>query len=71
MAEINANDLSKAQKKASQKVVKLNEALGLTYYVVRKDNLIAIKNGDSKVIRKAQFGSRTVKVKRIKLNNEQ
>ncbi|NEW80561.1 MAG: hypothetical protein GZ086_14320 [Gelidibacter sp.] len=71
MAEINANDLSKAQKKASQKVVKLNEALGLTYYVVRNDNLIAIKNGDSKVIRKAQFGSRTVKVKRIKLNNEQ
>ena len=37
MAEINANDLSKAQKKASLKVVKLNEALGLTYYVVRND----------------------------------
>ncbi|MDD3722469.1 MAG: hypothetical protein PHW92_08280 [Lutibacter sp.] len=71
MAEINANDLSKAQKKASLKVVKLNEALGLTYYVVRNDNLIAIKNGDTKVIRKAKFGSRTVKVKRIKLKNEQ
>jgi hypothetical protein len=66
MKELNLEELNKIQKKASEKAVKLNEALGLTYLVVRKDKLIQIEpNGEEKILGRPEFG--TVKVKKRKI----
>jgi len=66
MKELTLEELNKIQKKASEKAVKLNEALGLTYLVVRNGKLIQIgPDGREKILGKPEFG--TVKVKRRKI----
>jgi maleate cis-trans isomerase len=40
--ELTVEELNKLQKKASENAIKLNEAMGLSYLVVRNNNLIQI-----------------------------
>lgn len=68
--EITVKDLKKIQSKASARAIQLNKALGLPYIIVRNGMLIAVDpEGREKLLRKAVFGTRTVKQKRIKLKN--
>jgi hypothetical protein len=66
--EITVEDLNKLQKKASQNVVKLDKAMGLTYLVVRNNKLIQIEpNGKETVIGKPEFGTKKINEKKIAL----
>ena len=61
MKELNVEELNKIQKRASDKAIKINKALGLTYLVVRNDQLIKIdKEGNEEVIGNPEFGTRRV-----------
>lgn len=68
MKELNVEELNKIQKRASDKAIKINRALGLPYLVVRNDQLIKIdKEGNEKVIGKPKFGTRKVLNSKINL----
>lgn len=71
MAEITVAALKKAQRKVSKKSIQINKALGLPYYIVRKGYLYKIEpGGTEKCIRKAVFGLRKIKTKKITLKSD-
>lgn len=70
MKELNVEELNKIQKRASDKAIKINKALGLPYLVVRNDQLIKIdKEGNEKVLGKPEFGTRRIFKSKINLKS--
>lgn len=70
MAKKTVEEINLAQQRASVKAIKLNKALGLSYYVVEKDKLYEITpDGKKHFIKKARFGTVNVGQKHIKLAN--
>jgi hypothetical protein len=72
MKELNIEELNKIQKRASDKAIKINRALGLPYLVVRNDQLIKIdKEGNEKVIGRPEFGTRRISKSKINLKSSE
>lgn len=70
MKELTLEELNKMQKRASEKAIKLNEALGLSYLVVRNNKLIKVEpTGEEIIIGPSKFGTRKVQKKKIILKN--
>ena len=68
MKEIGLKDIQEAQRKASEKSIKLNRALNLPYCEVRNEKLISIaSDGQETVVGKPRFGTRKITTKRFKL----
>ncbi len=66
--DLTLEELNKLQKRASENAIKLNQAMGLNYLVVRNNNLIRIDaTGQETVIGKPEFGTRKVKKRKIVL----
>jgi hypothetical protein len=71
MKKINANLISKAQRRIGQFVKRRNRALGLTYLEVQGENLVRIyPDGRMEVMGKPKFGLTKVAVRRILLKRE-
>ena len=72
MPEISIDDLKEAQKKAGEKAIIIDKALGLSYHVVRKGIIYLVgPDGTKKEIKKAKFGYRKINKKVIDLKNVQ
>lgn len=70
MDEITLKDINFAQQKASEQAIKLNKALGLSYYTVKDGKLYEVTpDGEERFIKIPRFGLRKVEKKCIKLNN--
>ncbi|MBS1590451.1 MAG: hypothetical protein JST52_12650 [Bacteroidetes bacterium] len=67
--DITKKDLEQLQEKAVRKAIRENKALGLSYKIVEKGQLVEVSaDGKRKVIGAAKYGTVTVKQKKIKLN---
>lgn len=72
MKEIGIKDLNKALKISSEQSDRLNRAMGLDHYKVKKGLVVSISpDGTEKVIKKAHFGSVKVKKRKFTLKDEQ
>jgi hypothetical protein len=70
--EITREAIQKAQDDASEKAIRRNKALGLSYIEVQGTNLVRVDStGEVSVLGKARFGTRKIKRKRFKLNEQQ
>ena len=66
--DITTKDLVQLQEKAVKRAIRENKALGLSYKIVEKGQLVEVSaDGKRKVIGVAKYGTVTVKQKKIKL----
>jgi hypothetical protein len=68
--DIEAKDIDIAQKEAHKSAIRLNKALGLSYYKVKNDKLYEVfPDGKERLIGKSRFGTRKVEKKHFELKS--
>lgn len=71
MMDLDLKEIKNAQRKASEKALRLNRALGLPYIETNNANLIAVDaEGKKTLIGEARFGLRKVSRKSFKLDGQ-
>lgn len=65
------NDIKNAQRLATEKALRLNRALGLSYIEAQNEKLVSVDSkGNETFIGDAMFGLRKISHKRFKLDDQ-
>jgi hypothetical protein len=69
--DLGLKDIKSAQKRATEKALRLNRALGLPYIEAQDAKLVSVDSkGNETIIGEALFGLRKISYKRFKLDDQ-
>lgn len=69
--DLGLKDIKSAQKRATEKALRLNRALGLSYIEAQNEKLVTVDSkGNETFIGDAMFGLRKISYKRFKLEDQ-
>lgn len=69
--DLNLKDIKNAQRRATEKALRLNRALGLPYFEAKNSKLVSVDSeGNETVIGDARFGLRKISRKRFRLDEQ-